>query len=51
MKKLLSVFLGLGLLLSTVSPTFAENSGGKKHGKRRSGGKGKGMGTGGGPAK
>lgn len=49
MKKLLTVLLGLGFLLTTVSPTFAQSSG--KHGKKRGGGHKKGTGTRSGPAK
>jgi hypothetical protein len=49
MKKFLTLFLGLGLVLTSVSPTFAQNPG-KKHGKGHKGGGHKG-GTRGGPAK
>jgi len=50
MKKLLSIMLGLGLVLGSVSPTFAAGAG-KNHGKRKGGGhKGK-SGTRSGPAK
>jgi hypothetical protein len=52
MKKFLSILLGLGLLLGTVSTTFGQSGGsGKKHGKGHKGGGRKGSGTRGGPAK
>jgi hypothetical protein len=44
MKKFLTILLGLGLILTTVSPTFAQNGTGK-HGKRRGGGHKHGTGT------
>jgi hypothetical protein len=48
MKKLLVLMVGLGLVLTTVTPTFA--AGAKKHKKSGKGG-GKRGGTRGGPAK
>jgi hypothetical protein len=50
MKKLLSIMLGLGLILGSVSTTFAQSGSGKKHGKRKGGGH-KSSGTRSGPAK
>jgi hypothetical protein len=50
MKKLLPILLGLGLVLGTVSPTFAAG-GAKKGKKKRGGGGGKRSGTRSGPAK
>jgi len=50
MKKFLSLMVGLGLILSTVTPSFSQTSGSKKHGKRGKKG-GKKGGTRGGPAK
>jgi hypothetical protein len=50
MKKLLVIMLGLGLVLGSVSPTFAQNGGGK-HGKGRKGGGHKGGTRGGGPSR
>ena len=50
MKKFLVALLGLGLVLGSVSPTFAQNGGGKKHGKRHGGGS-KGAGSHGAPSK
>jgi hypothetical protein len=48
MKKFLSIMLGLGLILGSVSTTFAQST--KKHGKRKGGGH-KSSGTRSGPAK
>ena len=45
MKRLLMGLLGLGLVLGTVSTTFAQNGSGK-HGKRHGGGGGHKRGTG-----
>jgi hypothetical protein len=50
MKKLLPIFLGLALVLTTVTPTFAAGGGAKKHKKRSGSGKRSGT-TRGGPAK
>jgi hypothetical protein len=47
MKKLLVIMLGLGLVIGSVAPTFAQNGGGK-HGKGRKGGGHKGGTRGGG---
>jgi hypothetical protein len=51
MKKLLPILLGLGLVLTTVTPTFAAGGGAKKHKKRSGGGSGKHSGTRGGTSK
>lgn len=51
MKKFLGILIGLGLVFTTVSPSFGQSGGsGKKHGKKRGGGH-KGSGTRNGPAK
>lgn len=39
MKKLLPILLGLALVLTTVSPTFAAGGGAKKVKKKKGGGK------------